>query len=178
MKRHPFWLSSLLVITMLLGCSPATLPPGIPDDPSAPAIQTDRQVYELEPHLDSLRLDIAASYTNTTGQTVYPARCGFEPPDFYLEKRSGDAWVLAYAPVCLAVLIDEPFEVAANETYTTTLTLLHPHDPNTYPRFEVDELLGTYRLVYRIYRTWEPDGPELGELLPKELSVSNEFVVR
>jgi hypothetical protein len=73
-------------MTMLLGCSPANPRPDLSDNPSAPAIQTDKQVYQLEHRFDALKLEITASYTNDTGHTVYPARCGFEPPDFYLPK--------------------------------------------------------------------------------------------
>lgn len=48
---------------------------------------------------------------------------------------------------------------------------------NAYPKFETDEVPGIYRLVWGLQRTWTPDsaGPGLGEMLPLEERVSNEF---
>jgi hypothetical protein len=45
-------------------------------DPAAP-IQTDRRVYVMD---STYVINVVATYTNRTGRTVYPARCGFEPP--------------------------------------------------------------------------------------------------
>ena len=69
----------------------------------------------------------------------------------------------------------------AGETFPYTFRVsAAPRGSNSYPQFEVDEVDGTYRLAWTVYRTWEPDGgrPGLGEQFPREATVSNEFTLR
>jgi hypothetical protein len=98
---------------------------------------------------------------------------GASRPSFYLEKRINEKWIPGYAPNCQAIHICEPFYVASGAVYTDTLTI---HTAPNFRRsvFKVEEVPGTYWLVYEMYRNRGPDDRG-GEVLPKEASISNEF---
>lgn len=143
-----------------------------------PPIQTDQQVYAvaLDSTLNSLVLTIPVSYTNPTHKTVYFAMCGYQQPAPVLQKYERGEWTNALAKVCDLVLTP-PVEVEPGETYTQTVVMWSSLRSNSYPQFGVEEIPGTYRLVYRIYETWDPkrDEPGLGKLFPLEGRISNEF---
>jgi hypothetical protein len=50
----------------------------------------------------------------------------------------------------------------------------YPCGGNTYPQFELDEVPGTYRLVWGNFDTWVPGDGARGPL-PLAARVSNEF---
>ena len=145
-----------------------------------PPIQTDQQVYavvlDTTLNVDTLVLSIPVSYTNPTHKTVYFVKCGYQQPAPVLQKYEGENWTNALGKVCDLVLTP-PVEVEPGETYTQTVVLWSWLYPNLYPQFSVEEIPGTYRLVYRIYETWDPkrDEPGLGKLFPLEGRISNEF---
>jgi hypothetical protein len=123
-------------------------------------------------------INVVATYTNRTGRTVYPARCGFEPPRFHLEKQVGGEWVRAYRQVCMLPLLKEPVEVPPGAVYTDTVRL---YTSPRFEMFEVSPIPGTYRIVYQIYKTWqvrEEDSSVSGELLPPHATTSNAFLIR
>ena len=168
-----------LVWSLFSGCS--SVDPV--DDPvlfQTPPIQTDHQVYTvaLNSTLNSLVLTIPVSYTNPTDKTVYFVKCGHQPPAPVLQKQEGEDWTNALGKVCRLILTP-PVEVKPGETYTQTIFFESSLRSNTYPRFSVEEIPGTYRLVYRIYETWAPfrDEPGLGKLFPLEARISNEFQI-
>lgn len=143
-------------------------------DPAAP-IQTDQRAYVMD---STYVIPIVATYTNRTGRTVYPARCGFEPPRFHLEKQVGGEWVRAYRQVCMLPLLKEPVEVPPGAVYTDTVRL---YTSPRFEMFEVSPIPGTYRIVYQIYKTWqvrEEDSRVSGELLPPHATTSNAFLIR
>ena len=176
MRRLSVAMAFCLVGSIALRCSSVeTATP-----PQISTIQTDQQVYAvtLDSALNALVLTIPLSYTNPTNKTVYFAKCGHQPPAPVLQKYENEEWTNALGKVCRLILTP-PVEVEPGETYVQTVSLASSLRPNTEPRFSVKEIPGTYRLIYRIYETWEPygEGPGLGKLLPIEARVSNEFEV-
>ncbi len=147
-----------------------------------PPIQTDQQVYavvlDTTLNVDALVLSIPVSYTNPTHKTVYFVKCGYQQPAPVLQKYEGGEWTNALGEVCPLVLTP-PVEVTPGETYTQTVLMWSSLRSNSYPQFAVEEIPGTYRLVYRIYETWTPerDEPDLGKLFPLEARISNEFQI-
>jgi hypothetical protein len=115
------------------------------------------------------------SYTNRTGSTVYLMKCK-TPSQPALEKKIGDKWVFAYAPIQLMCL-EEPIRIKPGETYRDVFYMEAFKGKNMAPNFQVKEVAGTYRLVRSFYKTFNPkgDGTGLGELLPLEEGISNEF---
>jgi hypothetical protein len=47
-----------------------------------------------------------------------------------------------------------------------------------HPPFEVEEVAGTYRLVWTVFARWDPDAPGPQAQLPVEQRVSNPFTLR
>ncbi|MGH7483948.1 MAG: hypothetical protein ACRELV_17495 [Longimicrobiales bacterium] len=141
--------------------------PPMGDEP----IRTGRQVYGFD---GSNTITISATYTNDTGATVWLPRCGYEPPSWTLERQEDDAWVPAYAPVCLMVYAP-PVAVEPGESVTHGLEV-HGPDIDAEPRLR-EPIDGTYRLVYAINDADDPGqggGPQ-PEALPTERRVSNGF---
>ncbi|HEU0078648.1 MAG TPA: hypothetical protein VFQ76_13410 [Longimicrobiaceae bacterium] len=175
MRRIPF-ASAPLAVALLAGCAGLVVPD---DTGTGLSIRTERAEYTVSRSGPYLETTIGLSLTNGTDGPAYLATChGVHPP--HLEKRVGDRWVPAYAaavPQCLG----PPEVVEPGETfpYSFRVSAVLPGN-NDYPSFQVDPVPGTYRLVWTVYRTWEPDGgsPGLGEQFPREAAVSNEFTLR
>jgi hypothetical protein len=174
--RANLFASAALAAALLAGCAGLVNP-----DPGGDglSIRTERTEYAVSRSGSSLVTSIGLSLTNGTEGPAYLATCnGVHPP--VLQKRVGDRWVTAYAAV-VALCLGPPEVVEPGETFSYTLRVsAAPRGSNSYPQFEVDEVPGTYRLAWAVYRTWEPDGgrPGLGELFPREATVSNEFTLR
>lgn len=174
MNQNLYTAAALLTVALTSAC-------GTPDilqsaDVGTP-IRTDSAVYHVRTTEYFHDLTIEATYTNLTGKTVYIPGCHSPDPPV-LEKWQEDKWVTAYAPVVLLCL-GSPVIIGAGDVYAYTYRISAARTPNTSPRFEVAELPGTYRLVWRILSTWTPHGPEpgLGKELPLEQRISNTFEI-
>ena len=144
--------------------------------PSSPLITTDAESYRTRRTAEALELDIVTTFTNRTGDTVRLHPCGStSQPAFSLEKWVDGAWTPAWSQACPAILMLDPPKVAPGASRTDTARVRAMLAPNAMPRFEVDPIAGSYRVVYaQAYRSWRPnEGP--GELLPLEQRVSNTF---
>lgn len=175
MKR---WLPVLLAgAVAAAGCAAAdTLALGEqPLSRAGAPIRTDRDVYQVRKTQHSYELTMELAYVNPTSGPVYIPTCHTPHPPA-LQKWVGGEWVTAYSPVVLECL-GPPVVIGRGETYRYTYRVEASHRPNTFPRFEVAEVPGTYRLVWHILGTWEPSGPQpgLGEELPLEQRVSDSF---
>jgi hypothetical protein len=177
--RPNLFASAALGAALLAGCAGLVSPDQGDQGGDGLAIRTERTEYAVSRSGASLVTTIGLTLTNGTEGPAYLATChGVHPP--VLQKRVGDRWVTAYAavvPLCLG----PPEVVEPGETFPYTFRVSGaPRGSNSYPQFEVDEVPGTYRLAWAVYRTWEPDGgrPGLGELFPRESTVSNEFTLR
>lgn len=161
---------------LLAGCAGLLAPEG---DGTGLSIRTERAEYTVSRGERTLETTIGLRLTNGTGGPAYLATChGVHPP--LLEKRVGDRWVTVYAqtiPLCLGA----PKVLEPGEAFPYTLHVsAGVAGSGVSPRFGVDEVEGTYRLAWTVYRTWEPDRrrPEPGEPFPRERTVSNEFTLR
>jgi hypothetical protein len=146
--------------------------------PTSTLITTDRQSYRPRRTPEALELDIVTTFTNRTSDTVRLHPCGSSSqPAFSLEKWVGGGWQPAWGQACPAILMLDPPKVAPGESRTDTAKVRAMLASNAMPRFEVDPIAGSYRVVYaQAYRSWRPnEGP--GELLPLELRVSNTFQI-
>lgn len=127
----------------------------------------------LESSGERLRAEISSIYTNATGETVHIVNCegAF---GVSLEKRVGGKWVRAWSnvvPLCLS----SPIVVEPGRTHEHTLRVSAGRSSsNLHPRFEVEEVAGTYRMVWS--GPVHPDG-EGGAKLPAEKRISNAFVL-
>lgn len=113
--------------------------------------------------------------------TVYIGRCGSEQPYAALDKRVAGEWVPAYRPRCPLILAPR-IAVAPGAAHTSTLRVdaARPGRSLALPRFQVEPVDGTYRLVYRVYVDPEQGTAQPADdarLLPEERRVSNPFAI-
>jgi hypothetical protein len=144
--------------------------------PTSTLITTDQRSYRPRRTADALELDIVTTFTNRTSDTVRLHPCGpSSQPSFSLEKWADGAWKPAYGQACPAILMLDPPKVAPGAARTDTARVRHMLGVNAMPRFEIEPIPGSYRVVYaQAYGSWRPnEGP--GELLPPAQRVSNTF---
>lgn len=173
---------ALLIAVVPVACGGSATPTGAaavvgPAGASAP-IRTDRAEYVADRTGGGVALDIAIRFTNPTDGPTWLSTChGTYPPA--MEKLVGGSWVRAYEPpalFCLGIPIVVPAGGTHDEVFMVRASA---RGSNTYPQFELEQIPGTYRLVWEIY---QGDGSELARLetprlLPFEQRVSNTFTI-
>ena len=169
----------LLCSAALLACGDPT-GPGEYDALGEPAgfFRTSSTGYRLESGEIAAKGEIPFSYKNTTGRTLYIVNCRGEVPPS-LEKLEDDEWVHAWSAVTMRCL-SAPVVIGPGETYRDTLRVWGAwHDVERYgPNFEVPEVEGRYRLVWHhVLWSFDANAQGFGPEIPKELRVSNEFVI-
>lgn len=169
-RRLVPWIAA---VALAAGCADGAVGP----DPSA-EFRTDQMRYTLESTREAFEVKIPFVYRNRTGETVYLLNCTRVATP-RLEKRVGGEWVVAWKPV-VPNCRGRPVGIANGEAYRDTLDVYAGH-PSTglYPKFDVDDPAGTYRLVWPDL-LWSVDEPDrhAGRLLPRRLRVSNEFTLK
>ncbi len=134
----------------------------------------------LDDEINALVVSMRVSYTNPTGSTAYLRKCSNEKPIPVLQKLDSTGWINALEPVCYTRLVP-PIRVEPRKTYTQAVALQSSLYPNTYPRFSVNEISGTYRLLYEIYETMEVYGDDqfgpLKNMVPLAARISNTFQI-
>lgn len=136
-----------------------------------PTVVTDSLSYGLRDSANYLRVDIGATIANRSKNVIYfDTGCG----NGWLDKRTGEGWRQAYALACpLGSDQTRLVALAPGESHSDTYRVwANRSDGN--PRFEVDTIPGTYRIVYRIYSG--ADG-ERSHLLPEDERASNQFTL-
>ena len=137
--------------------------------------QTGRAQYTLRATSGGLEVSIPFTYTNRTGRRTHVLNCNrIAPP--HLEKWVDGVWVFAWGmatPDCVSV----PIPIPDGETYADTLPVFHGRG-EVYPKFRLQPLDGTYRLVWDAVR-WSEDGSlfAIGDTLPLSFRASNSFVM-
>lgn len=159
----------------LAGCGTATGPHSLDD----PLIRTDSAEYTLESTDRSWSVEIPYTFFNRTGEDVYLTNChgGFA---LRLDRWDEDAgeWVVAWAPVLLLCL-SPPIVIRAGDAYQDTVRLFAVHpDEKGGPKFQADEVGGTYRIVWIAASHGYVEGDGGGGPIPLEHRVSNPFVLR
>ena len=142
-----------------------------------PPIRTDRSSYVVNDSAGLSSLTIRMTYTNNTGKTAYLPTCrGPQPPR--LQKQVGDTWVVAFAPTILACE-GSPIQVAAGDSYDYTFRILAGMPGTSYaPRWAVNEIPGTYRVLWEIFSDVQgnPARPvTTRNPLPVDQEISNTF---
>lgn len=94
-----------------------------------------------------------------------------------VERLVDDQWVLAFQPI-QSMELTTPARLQPGARIRDTAIIDLRLGVMTPP--ELDEITGTYRGVYAIFRNWRPETPHgaPGELLQKELRTSNPFLLR
>ena len=117
------------------------------------------------------------TFHNVTHRTISLLNCrgGFS---LRLEKWDGDDWLPAWHPVLLGCL-SPPIEIQPGESHDHTLGVFSGHpDSNHYPRFSVEPIDGTYRLVILgAFWDYDHDGPPWGQPPPLDARVSDPFEI-
>src|SRR5688572_8228442 len=126
---------------------------------ASPLVTTDRESYRVRRTADAIEVDIVTTFTNRTGETLRLHPCGStSQPAFSLEKWVAGAWKPAWSQPCPAILMLDPPHVAPGASRTDTARVRAMLGPNAMPRFEVDPVAGSYRIVYaQVYRGWRPN---------------------
>lgn len=139
--------------------------------------RTDSGRYTLGIQEGVATLEIPFTFRNHTGRTIYVVNCnGLAPP--VLEKREGERWVVAYVPAVPACL-SPAIEIRDHETYHGTVHVQAWLPASLHrPKFEVDELEGTYRLVWHgVLYDFDPNRYPFGEEVELELRTGEEFFI-
>jgi hypothetical protein len=153
---------------LLMACVSAT------DPTSLPLLQTDGDTYPFVGTASGLSVSIPYTFTNRTGGSVYLGNCRGSFA-LHLERAVGDVWQTAWSPI-LAACLSPPIVIAADEVWTGTLHVEGgTPDGNTWPRFDVTDPAGTYRLVWDAAVGWYKDDPSSGVSLPLRERISNTF---
>ena len=143
---------------------PSSLP-----QPGAIEFRTGQDRYALTDTAQGVQVEIAFTYANRTGTTVYVRNCNQSAPPG-LEKQVDGEWVLAWVPVVNACL-SPPIEIPDGFRYSATLGVVGGGPgSNINPQFSVDDLGGMYRLSW-----WALYGSSAE--LPQPLKVSSEFAL-
>lgn len=162
-------IAALGAVLRVMGCTPHPVV-AVPA-PSEPSVATDSVSYGIRDTADHLVLTIGTTVTNHTESTVYfDTFCNGK-----LEKRTHEGWRLAFSLTCrLGSDASALVPLSRGSSYTHTYRVW-ANITGGNPRFEVDPISGTYRLVYRLYTGAEGNR---SQLLPEEERASNTFTLR
>ena len=165
-----------LGLLLLTGC-PAGEPETTPTVDEGPVVVEGRS-HTLRATQEGWEGEIPFAYHNVTDRTISLLNCrgGF---GLHLEKREEGGWVRAWEPA-RELCLSPPIEIPPGERHEHTLHVFGARpDANAIPRFEVDDIPGTYRIVITsAYWDYDHDGPPWGEMPPLELRVSGPFELR
>jgi hypothetical protein len=160
-------------------------PPESQPDSTRVVIRTDSSEYHPVIENQEIILNVVASLTNNTPDTLTLHPCYQQPPyplSVGLDRLQGNEWHSALVPICTTALMLDPPRVLPGATRIDTLHLRGSTRPNTLPAFAAGPLEGFYRLhYYSVYRKWYPRNPpigsrdRLGEQVSEPARVSNVF---
>jgi hypothetical protein len=177
MNRTLRWVL-LATVAATGACSSSEAPPdsgGAPADfggEARPGFRTSRLHYDARRISDGIEIHIPYVYRNATGDSVYFSNCN-EITIPTLEKQIDDTWSSVWtgaSPACRSL----PVVVPPGGERRDTIQVLSA--PGMYPEFRVDDIDGTYRLVWHgVY--YHGDGPPVGTPLPQDERTSNEFTL-
>jgi hypothetical protein len=158
-------------------CPSSESSPEAPPDASGGAVRgfrTSQLHYDARRVADGIEISIPYVYRNVTGDSVYFVNCN-ELIVPSLEKQVGDTWSSVWTGATAACL-SRPVVVPPDGEYVDTVRVLS--GPDTYPRLDVAEIGGTYRLVWHgVVHSYHDAEPPLGTPLPQDARTSNEFTL-
>ncbi len=139
---------------------------------------TDSMSYTLQRGSVGFEGRIRVAYTNRTSETSYIVNCN-GATSLVLQKRVGDAWVTAWAPV-IPLCLSQPITTAAGAHQSMNVVVFGGfRGSNFFPQFSVAdaEIPGTYRIVWRDLLSSYQDKLPFGTPLAEEHRVSNTFTL-
>ena len=171
---------ALLGLALLAGCERDVTPPTLDAVlvvAGGSAIVTDTSSYLFTSSETGLTGQIAFDFTNVTRRTISLVNClgGYR---LWLEKQMESDWTRAWSPAQLGCL-GPPIVLHPGETRPDTLRIFGGRPgTNRFPRFTVDEVEGTYRLVIgAAYWNYSHEGSSFGQPVPLQYTVSNPFEI-
>lgn len=124
---------------------------------------------------------LSVQYRNPTADNRYPDWCVevFSNPLFAyflysVERWEGGAWSRVFDPFCELVAL-APREVVPGEQVTDSVPVTAVHRVNAQPVWRKWRVVGTYRLVGRVYRVRTQTPPFVADEAPVEERVSAPF---
>lgn len=146
-------------------------------DHDAAAFQTDALKYHVTVTSHLYEATIGFTFTNPTQAPAYFVNCN-GATSFWLEKWTGRGWKPVWVPA-IQLCLSPPIVVQPGGTYSRTIhKAAGLPGNNLYPKLEVSEIAGTYRLVWGdVLRSFDPNKYPSGDRLPLEHRVSNRFVL-
>jgi hypothetical protein len=128
----------------------------------------------VEPTFYSVDIDLA--YTNPLRRAVAVPAC-HAPYRPLLQKFENGEWVDAFRTIEL-MCITSPLVIAGGATHEFRFAVRAGRPADVAPRFEVEEIPGTYRLVWAVGLHDRRADNGVGAPLPFEQRVSNTFELR
>ena len=130
-------------------------------------VETDSTSYHVLTTDSWHEVTIGVTFRNPTFNEVHIPTCHAPHPPV-VEKLGRNGWVTAYSPLVLQCL-GPPVRIAPGAAYSMTYRVIGARLPNSAPRFEVDEIAGTYRLNWHALHT------KSGSRLPSAYRTSSPF---
>ena len=153
----------ILLVGTLAACGTDPLGSSIVDG----GVETDSTSYHVRTTDSGHQVTIGVSFRNPTFSEVHIPTCHAPHPPV-VQKLGRNGWVTAYSPIVLECL-GPPVRIAPGAAYSMTYHVIGARLPNSGPRFEVDEIAGTYRLNWDALRT------KSGSRLPTAYRTSSPF---
>ena len=171
----------IVVLAAAVACGDSVgLSDFLPEPGSPPPVATDAAVYTLLPTPAGHRAAAVATYTNTTGRTVYFRRCMPEDtnPMFRFRRTGADStapWSIGVVWACVGGV--STGRVLPGASLTLTVGLGSPGLPFHQPPADPQEGVGHFRLELDLCAE-AADDPEDCIELPQPAKESNAFEVR
>lgn len=139
-----------------------------------PLLQTESLEYELSAGSIALSTEIPYSFENRTGGVVYLVNCNGHFA-LVLQRLEGEQWVTAWGPV-LNDCLSPPIVIAQGEVFADTVHVWGAlPGTNAYPRFDVAQPAGVYRILWVDALASFQDHLPFGPQVPEEYRISNRF---
>jgi hypothetical protein len=150
----------------------AEAPPDFGGEPIR-GFRTSRLHYDFRRVAGGIEVYIPYVYRNVTGDSVYFHNCN-EIIVPSLERQTGGTWSSVWtgaSPTCMS----RPVVVPPDGERMDTVHVLS--QPDMHPQLRVDDLDGTYRLVWHGVVHSYHNEPPLGTPLPQDERTSNQFTL-
>ena len=191
MANYTSFLKLTAILAITLACTspraPSATPPMSSDLAQATGIviRTDSTEYHPVIADEAITVNVIASFTNNTADTLTLHPCYQHPPyplAVGLDRLEGNKWGNALDVICTTALMFDPPRLLPGAMRIDTLHLRGSTRANTGPAFAPGPLYSFYRLhYYSVYRKWYPRNPPpnsnnpLGEPVDASSTVSNVF---
>jgi hypothetical protein len=163
---------TLAAVLTLLGCERA------PFEPSNASLSTPAGEYELTDYPEYVEVVLPYRFVNETGRAVYVPRCNGELIIPRVEQLQDGEWVLGWE-ISYGCGAQGPAAIGPGEVIEGALRVQGMKADRYYPKFDVPEGGGTFRLVLPVYvRNYGLDSPRPEDRLPLEARSTEPFTIR